>query len=538
MALAAPSGVESSAARIGRYEVLARLATGGMAEILLGRVHGPSGFERAVVIKRILPQYAELPSFVSMFLDEARIAARIHHPNVVQVHELGEEDGELFLVMEYLQGESSASLMRRMSALGKPIGAALCAHIIAEACAGLHAAHELKDARGNSVNLVHRDISPQNLFVTYDGGVKVLDFGIAKAADRISQTEAGTLKGKFEYMSPEQAEGLSLDRRSDIFALGVVLYELSTGRRLFKRGTAVESLRAVREGHVMAPSQVIEGYPPRLEEICLKALSHAPEDRYPTAAAMRRDLALLTRELAKDSLPSETLAATMREQFATRIDEKKRLMESVKRGSSLGKVPSAEVDIAVEIPAVELDERPTRELPSPVATAPGSSSSGRRWLWVALALVPAIAAGAWWLSQAPEADARPALVAAPPVTPDVTPEVTPEVAPTPEPGAVEPETVLLRIESVPAGASITLDGEPRGETPAEIDVPRGDEQLALRLELEGYRPLEREVQARMSQLLQLDLERAPRPGRSRRRAEPETPAPEPEPTRPVFRRFD
>ena len=172
--------------RVGRYEVAGRLATGGMAEILLGRLVGPSGFERPLVIKRILPHLAEQQSFVSMFLDEARLAAQIRHPNVVSVSELGQEGDDLYLVMEYLEGENAAGLIRRSMVTGKNTDFALCAYIVAEACAGLHAAHELTDPDGNPLRLVHRDVSPQNIFVTYGGAVKVLDFGIAKAADRIT----------------------------------------------------------------------------------------------------------------------------------------------------------------------------------------------------------------------------------------------------------------------------------------------------------------------------------------------------------------
>ena len=185
MAAAESTTVET----IGRYEVVGRLAVGGMAEILLGRLRGPSGFERAVVIKRILAHLAEQPAFVDMFLDEARLAARIQHRNVVQVHELGQDGKNLFLTMEYLEGENAAGMVRRSLVLEKDIGAAMCAFIVAEACAGLHAAHELKDPEGRPLALVHRDISPQNIFVTYGGGVRVLDFGIAKAADRTAHTE-------------------------------------------------------------------------------------------------------------------------------------------------------------------------------------------------------------------------------------------------------------------------------------------------------------------------------------------------------------
>src|SRR5262245_24036371 len=201
---------------VGSFEIVGHLATGGMAEILLGRASGPSGFERIAVIKRVLPHLASEPRFAQMFLDEARIAALIRHPNVVQIHELACEGDQLFIVMEYLEGESVAGLLRRLIAQQTRLPPALAAHIVAEACCGLHAAHELVDHSGRPLGVVHRDVSPQNIFVTYDGAVKVLDFGIAVARDRVTKTETGQLKGKFEYMAPEQCLGKALDRRADL----------------------------------------------------------------------------------------------------------------------------------------------------------------------------------------------------------------------------------------------------------------------------------------------------------------------------------
>src|SRR4051794_35816639 len=189
-----------------------------MAEILLARLSGPAAFARAVVIKRILRQYAQTETFVTMFLDEARTIAKIRHPNVVQVQELGEDEGELFLVLEYVAGENLSSVLKRSVAVGERLDPLLVAHIVAEACAGLHAAHELVSEDGRHQNLVHRDVSPQNLFVAYDGHVKLLDFGVALTDERVARTEVGDVKGKFEYMSPEQARAEPLDRRSDIFA--------------------------------------------------------------------------------------------------------------------------------------------------------------------------------------------------------------------------------------------------------------------------------------------------------------------------------
>ena len=280
----------SEPTRLGRYEILGRLATGGMAEVFLGRLMGPSGFERVVVLKRILPHLARESDFVDMFLDEARIVAKINHKNVIQVSELGRDGDELYLVMEFVEGESLGGFMRRHWGSEREIGFELAAYVIAEACAGLHAAHELSDEDGRTQEVVHRDVSPQNLMITYDGQVKVLDFGIAKAVDRSARTATGTLKGKVEYMSPEQCKAQPLDRRSDVFALGTLLYELATNKRLFRRGNEVAALRAVCEEPIPRPCDVLPGFPPALEEICLKALARDRGARYRSADELRRAL--------------------------------------------------------------------------------------------------------------------------------------------------------------------------------------------------------------------------------------------------------
>ena len=219
----------------GRYQLLKKLATGGMAQIYLARQLGPEGFEKLLVVKRILPHLAENEEFITMFLDEARIAARLNHPNVVQIFDLGAQDDSFFIAMEFIHGEDVRRVWKHADKVGKPIPLPLICRIIIEACAGLDYAHKKLDASGRPLNIVHRDISPQNILVAFEGGVKIVDFGIAKAADQATVTKSGVLKGKYSYMSPEQAAGQPIDCRTDIFALGVVLYELLTGTRLFKR---------------------------------------------------------------------------------------------------------------------------------------------------------------------------------------------------------------------------------------------------------------------------------------------------------------
>jgi serine/threonine-protein kinase len=234
-----PSGAPRRAApeRIGRYELCFELASGGMASVYLARAEGSPGFEKLVALKRIHPHLADERGYVEMFLDEARIASRITHANVCSVFDFGESDGEYFIAMEYLVGEPLSRVQRRVVVNAEqrtsPLLPARMARIIADACEGLHAAHELRDASGESLNVVHRDVSADNLFITYDGAAQVVDFGIAHARQRLHQTEAGQVKGTFPYMAPEQMTAAVVDRRVDVWALGAVLWELLALRRLF-----------------------------------------------------------------------------------------------------------------------------------------------------------------------------------------------------------------------------------------------------------------------------------------------------------------
>ncbi len=276
--------------RFGRYELLRRIATGGMAEIYLARADGPEGFEKHLVVKLILPHLAESEEFVDMFLHEARVAVRLNHPNIVQILDLGEAEGAYFIAMEYVHGEDVRRVWRRSVEAQRPIPVPLACRIACEAAAGLDYAHRAVDSTGRPLQIIHRDISPQNLLVSFEGAVKVADFGIARAADRVGHTRSGVVKGKYSYMSPEQAAGKKIDQRTDQFALGVVLHELLTRRRLFKRPTEIETLHAVAECKVLPPSEVDPRVPKALDAIVLTALARRPQDRYPDLSALRQAL--------------------------------------------------------------------------------------------------------------------------------------------------------------------------------------------------------------------------------------------------------
>jgi serine/threonine-protein kinase len=274
----------------GKYYLVKKLAEGGMAEIFLAKQVGVEGFEKNVVIKRMLPHLSGVPDFVSMFLDEARLAASLTHPNIVQISDLGFADGCYFICMEYLPGEDFATVLRTAKRRGEHAPLNIVLRVLAEAAVGLHFAHEAVDAKGEPLQLVHRDISPSNLFITYGGQVKVLDFGIAKAESRITSTGAGVVKGKYQYMSPEQARGDAIDRRSDIFSLGVTLYEALTGVRPFARDTDLAVLKALLGGEYQPVRLLRPDLPLDVEQIVTRSMAQEPEHRYPTALALAQDI--------------------------------------------------------------------------------------------------------------------------------------------------------------------------------------------------------------------------------------------------------
>lgn len=278
---------EDLPARIDRYEPLKRLAVGGMAEIFLAKQSGLEGFEKVVVLKRILPHLASDDEFVSMFLDEARIAAKLSHPNVVQIYDLGKADATYYIAMEYVSGRNVQHLITKQQQLGGHLPVEHVARIMAGVCDGLFYAHGRKDYDGKPLNIVHRDISPQNILVSFAGGVKVVDFGIAKASTQLAQTRAGVLKGKYAYMSPEQVRGAKVDHRSDIFALGLVMYEMLTGMRAFERDNSLKTLKAIVQEKPLNPREMNPDIPMEVVKLLSKALEKNPDRRYKTAQEMQ-----------------------------------------------------------------------------------------------------------------------------------------------------------------------------------------------------------------------------------------------------------
>ena len=293
---------DTAARTIGRYVLFREVAHGEMATVHLGRLRGPAGFARTVAIKRLHAQYARDPEFVSMFLEEARLAARIQHPNVVSVLDVVASEGELFLVMDYVHGESFSKLVRTAAANDNPASPRVVAAIVCNVLDGLHAAHEARNERGDPLGIVHRDVSPQNVLVGADGVARVLDFGIAKATQHVhNTTRDGQMKGKVPYMAPEQIQAGRLDRRTDVYSASVLLWEALTGKRLFEPADVITIVKLVLEQKHPAPSAVEPRVPPALDSVVARGLARRPEDRFATA----HDMAIALERAAGIASPRE-----------------------------------------------------------------------------------------------------------------------------------------------------------------------------------------------------------------------------------------
>lgn len=274
----------------GKYLLLDRVAIGGMAEIFRAKTTGAARFEKIIAIKRIHPNMSEDKDFIRMFIDEAKIAGQLNHPNIAQIYELGRIEGHHFIAMEFIWGKDLLQILSKFKKNRAYMNPYQAAFITTKICEALDYAHKKRDAQGQPMNIIHRDISPQNILISYDGDIKIIDFGIAKARDRSSHTAAGVLKGKFAYMSPEQVRGLPIDRRSDIFAIGTLLFEMLTSRPLFSGDSDLTVLEKVRNVEIPKPRDINKEIPAEMERIILKALTRDVEERYQWASEMQEDL--------------------------------------------------------------------------------------------------------------------------------------------------------------------------------------------------------------------------------------------------------
>ena len=482
---AKPAEVETGRVLHGRYELIHRLGHGGMASVYLGRAIGTAGFERLVAVKVIHPHLANESEFVEMFLDEARIAAKIHHPNVCETLDLGDDDGVFFMVMEYVEGETLSSLVRQLHKREEKLPITVALQIAADACRGLEAAHSLEEHDGTALNLVHRDVSPHNLLVTMDGRVKVVDFGIMKAAGKRSNTLTGQLRGKLTYMSPEQARGEPVDRRSDIYAVGVILWELLAGARFYRGETDSEILAQVSLGRRQKIGDFRDDVPDSIRELLDKALAESRYDRFETADEMLKGLRAALRQLldADEDDPREVLGGVMERFFGARI---KYIQAAIRgqvderEGSSRGGIRAANDQTSVVgtrgLTPSHVEVGPTGTFTQSVATAPA-----RSWaLWLILPL-----AGAALGTLAVRAGFDRETVDPAPVTTQ---------AAEPKPAEVKPDLVKWFFNTDPQGATVIIDGKPLEQTtPTSVQLPRSDETVEVKISLAGYKTREVEM---------------------------------------------
>ena len=515
--------------RIGKYRIIRHLASGGMAEVFLAVLDGERGFRKVVVVKRILPKFADDESFLTMFDAEARLAATLHHPNVAQIHDFGVADGRAFYTMEYVEGTDVRRLFVGCKRLGQPFPLEHALTIVAGAAAGLHHAHEKCDASGAPLGVVHRDISPSNVLVSYEGAVKVIDFGISKAMNvEGDATRTGTLKGKVPYMSPEQVRGTDVDRRSDVFALGSVLYQLTTGRRPFEADNDVALIGKIALEPIVPPSEGVEGYPPELETIVLHALAQNRDQRYASAEDLKLDLErfALARSIHLSSTGLGRFAASIVPRAALQIPDLDSVNTTpISRSARMPKtrgtdtrpledvdVLDAETEISVSEPALAatlavevapLFQAPSRSMAAAAALPMRPRVSPAAVAMGALLGAGVIVAGVLLMRESPRVaepvrtttmpDAAPLAArhdAAPP-TPDVVPVVLPEVA------------VTLAI--TPADVELTVDGELRGDNP--VRLPRSDTVHLFKFSAKGYLQETRKVRANADVTVNLQLKR-------------------------------
>lgn len=385
---------ESQPPRFGKYLLVEKLASGGMAQLYRGKILGDQGFEKFIAIKQILPHLAEEKEFLSSFIDEAKLAALLHHQNIVQIYDFGNVEGAYFITMEYLFGKDLRVIAQKSKEKNLPFSIEHCLFIISRICAGLDYAHKLKDFQGKPLNIIHRDVSPQNIIITYEGDVKIVDFGIAKARSRSTITQVGMIKGKVAYMAPEQALGKNIDSRSDIFPTGILLYEMLSGKRMFT-GDTLQILAKVSRAEFDPPETAISNLAPKLYKILHQALAKEPEQRYQSGGEMLADLEECMFELSLRPT-ARGLAQYMKDLFKEEIIAEEQVM---RRAAGAG--PAAEIK-----PPVARDEQlAEKKLEPPIVSAeeqPQKIPKKRNLLYVAVALVAVIGVVlAFWPKTAP-----------------------------------------------------------------------------------------------------------------------------------------
>ena len=512
---------------IGKYHLVAELARGGMGNVYLAASQGPGSFSKLLVVKELKPELCEDETYVAMFLDEARLAARLIHPNIVQTNEVGSDLGRHYMVMEFLDGRSLHRIGKR-TAGRLPVGAHL--RVIGEALLGLHHAHELREFDGEALGIVHRDVSPLNVFVTFNGQAKVLDFGIAKAADSSLQTKMGVLKGRIAYMAPEQAKGSKVDRRADIYSAGVMLWEAAAGRRLWPAMTEVEILTHLLRDEAPTLRSAQPDAPEDLELICARAMAFNREDRYATAADLQHDLeAHLARR--QDTLTMREIGTFVAHAFT---DERKKMNSIIEEtlgrlrgGPRSGTMPTFQAQVVGTPTSANLScdgaSHPSIRLFTPTnSLAPGGSLSRSAPATSATVESAMLAA-----SSAPWASKRTAIVSlgagalvlgavlvgstlhvGRPGAPDV---VTAPAVAAPAPAPHESDSVDLVVRVTPASAQITIDGASVITNPFHARYPRDGQVHHVAASADGYDTKLEDVKFSNDVSIDVSLNRLPSP---------------------------
>jgi len=469
--------------RVDRYELVGELASGGMATVFLARLTGVGGFQRFVAMKRLHPHLANEKEFVEMFLDEARIAARIHHPNVVPILEVGASPVGYYLVMEYIEGDTLARLLARAAQRGKRLPVPIALRIALDTLSGLHAAHELRDDSGSPINLVHRDVSPQNVLVGVDGIARITDFGVARAASRLTATRVGQLKGKIAYMAPEQAAGEeSLDRRADVFAAGIVIWEALAAKRLFKAENEAATLSRVMSEPVAPLSVIVPGLSVQLSNVVMRALERDPNRRFATCAQFGDALEAAATGKERIATPRE-LAAYVTEVLGEEVSAQRdavRAWIARSEPSQLGSLPGTS---SVSAAAMSLsDGTHTASLSQ---TPPASRRS--RVAFFALLLLLLLAVGGGGFIYARQTEQSHSVAAASPPAPVPTPVVTaPSPAPVDSSAQVELQPSSVPLEAPPIAVKPVLQQRPRAtaakaaDSDAKKPKKKSDEDVDLR----------------------------------------------------------
>jgi TonB family protein len=447
----------------GQYTLLRRIATGGMAEVWQARMKGVEGFQKTVAIKKILPHLTDSVDFVTMFIDEAKLAAQLNHPNIIHIYDLGKLEDDYYIAMEYVEGKDLRSILNQARSSQRPLPLGLALLVAARLAAALDYAHRKKDFEGRELGLVHRDVSPQNVLIGYEGDIKLCDFGIVKAVSKASKTQMGALKGKLQYMSPEQAWGKTVDARSDIFSLGALLFEMLTGRRLFAGDSEISILDAVREGKLDRPRNIDPAIPREVDELVAHALARDPDDRFQTAGQMQRELEKVLAGLKPQPVQAD-LAAYMHLLFGAeaRVEERSVLAAAVAAAPAPAMVPAA----------AEAASKPGREVAAipPRDGAPAEAGEGKgRGLLIA-AILAAVVIGAavyYFFGRGKSAEPPPAIEA-------------PQTAPAPEgangsaAGGLPPAAQPPQESTAPASTAPASGVSPAASSPSAPAKPAAE----------------------------------------------------------------